>query len=608
MNSPLIVTLLLLGICVLCLVLNKPRMDVVALLALAVLPVTGVVSVQEALAGFSDPIIVLIAALFVVGEGLLRTGVAYRLSDALIRHGGKSETRIIILLMLTVAFLGSVMSSTGVVAIFIPVALGVARKMRMAPGRLMMPLSFAGLISGMLTLVGTPPNLVVDSALKKSGHAGLAFFSITPIGLIVLVLGVIYMSWAKRWLVSAKEVKPAADSRGFPTLIEEYHLGSREHRLRLLPGSPVIGVPLEKLTLRRQHDFNIVAIEREARFGTEFIHPRATTELNSGDILFIDTLTPLEDFEESLRELRLEVLPLSGAYFSDQSRRIGMAEVAVPPESTLAGRSVRESEFRRRHGLHVIGLRRARQGMRDFTIDEKIRVNDTLLVIGPWKAIRQLQRERRDFLVLSLPPESAEDTPVADRAPHALFSLAVMVVLMVTGIVPNVVAALIAGLLMGAFGCIDMPAAYRSIHWPSLVLIAGMMPFALALDRTGGVGLAVNGLTELLHSAGPRVFLACLFLMTALTGLFISNTVTAVLMAPIALTMAQQLNVSPLPFALTVAIAASTAFITPVSSPVNTLVVEPGNYRFGDFVRIGAPFALLVMIVTVILVPILHPF
>lgn len=608
MNPPLIVTLLLLGICVVCLVLNKPRMDVVALLALAVLPVTGVVSVQEALAGFSDPIIVLIAALFVVGEGLLRTGVAYRLSDALIRHGGKSETRIIILLMLTVAFLGSVMSSTGVVAIFIPVALGVARKMRMAPGRLMMPLSFAGLISGMLTLVGTPPNLVVDSALKKSGHAGLAFFSITPIGLIVLVLGVIYMSWAKRWLVSAKEVKPAADSRGFPTLIEEYHLGSREHRLRLLPGSPVIGVPLEKLTLRRQHDFNIVAIEREARFGTEFIHPRATTELNSGDILFIDTLTPLEDFEESLRELRLEVLPLSGAYFSDQSRRIGMAEVAVPPESTLAGRSVRESEFRRRHGLHVIGLRRARQGMRDFTIDEKIRVNDTLLVIGPWKAIRQLQRERRDFLVLSLPPESAEDTPVADRAPHALFSLAVMVVLMVTGIVPNVVAALIAGLLMGAFGCIDMPAAYRSIHWPSLVLIAGMMPFALALDRTGGVGLAVNGLTELLHSAGPRVFLACLFLMTALTGLFISNTVTAVLMAPIALTMAQQLNVSPLPFALTVAIAASTAFITPVSSPVNTLVVEPGNYRFGDFVRIGAPFALLVMIVTVILVPILHPF
>lgn len=608
MNPPLIVTLLLLGICVVCLVLNKPRMDVVALLALAVLPVTGVVSVQEALAGFSDPIIVLIAALFVVGEGLLRTGVAYRLSDALIRHGGKSETRIIILLMLTVAFLGSVMSSTGVVAIFIPVALGVARKMRMAPGRLMMPLSFAGLISGMLTLVGTPPNLVVDSALKKSGHAGLAFFSITPIGLIVLVLGVIYMSWAKRWLVSAKEVKPAADSRGFPTLIEEYHLGSREHRLRLLPGSPVIGVPLEKLTLRRQHDFNIVAIEREARFGTEFIHPRATTELNSGDILFIDTLTPLEDFEESLRELRLEVLPLSGAYFSDQSRRIGMAEVAVPPESTLAGRSVRESEFRRRHGLHVIGLRRARQGMRDFTIDEKIRVNDTLLVIGPWKAIRQLQRERRDFLVLSLPPESAEDTPVADRAPHALFSLAVMVVLMVTGIVPNVVAALIAGLLMGAFGCIDMPAAYRSIHWPSLVLIAGMMPFALALDRTGGVGLAVNGLTELLHSAGPRVFLACLFLMTALTGLFISNTVTAVLMAPIALTMAQQLNVSPLPFALTVAIAASTAFITPVSSPVNTLVVEPGNYRFGDFVRIGAPFALLVMILTVILVPILYPF
>ena len=608
MNSQLIITLILLGACVLFFVLNKPRMDVVALLALAALPLTGVVTINEALTGFGDPIIILIATLFVIGEGLLRTGVAYRLSDGLTRYAGKSETRIIILLMLAVALLGSIMSSTGVVAIFIPVALGVARKMQLAPGRLMMPLSFAGLISGMLTLVGTPPNLVIDSALKKAGHAGLAFFSITPIGLVVLALSVVYMAWAKRWLASTTEAKTESDARGFSTLIKEYHLGSREHRLRVLPGSPVIGRPLEQLTLRRQHDFNILAIERDARFGTEFIHPGATTQLQVGDILLVDTLASLQSLEESLRELRLEVLPLSGAYFSDQSRRIGMAEVAVPPESTLAGRSVRESEFRRRHGLHVIGLRRGLEGRQDFVVDEKIRVGDTLLVIGPWKAIKQLQRERRDFLVLSLPPESAEETPVADRAPYALFSLGVMIVLMVTGVVPNVVAALIAGLLMGAFGCIDMPSAYRSIHWPSLVLIAGMMPFALALERTGGVGLAVNGLTELLQSAGPRTFLTCLFLVTMVTGLFISNTVTAVLMAPIALTMAQQLNVSPIPFALTVAMAASTAFVTPVSSPVNTLVVEPGNYRFGDFVKIGAPFALLVLIVTVILVPIFYPF
>ncbi len=608
MNPQLLITLVLLSTCVLFFVLNKPRMDVVALLAVAALPLTGVVTVNEALSGFGDPIIVLIAALFVIGEGLLRTGVAYRLSDSLTRYAGKSETRIIILLMLAVALLGSIMSSTGVVAIFIPVALGVARKMQLPPGRLMMPLSFAGLISGMLTLVGTPPNLVIDSALKKAGHSGLAFFSITPLGLIVLALSIGYMAWAKRWLTSTPVAKPTNDARGFSTLIKEYHLASREHRLRILPGSPVIGRTLEQLTLRKEHDFNIVAIERDARFGSDFIHPVASTQLQAGDILLVDTLAPQPALEESLRDLRLAVLPLTGAYFSNQSRRIGMAEVAIPPESTLAGRSVRESEFRRRHGLHVIGLRRAREGMPDFAIDEKIRVGDTLLVIGPWKAVKQLQRERRDFLVLSLPPESAEDTPVAERAPYALFSLGVMVVLMVTGAVPNVVATLIAGLLMGALGCIDMPSAYRSIHWPSLVLIAGMMPFALALERTGGVGLAVNGLTDLLQSVGPRVFLACLFLVTMVTGLFISNTVTAVLMAPIALTLAQQLNVSPIPFALTVAMAASTAFITPISSPVNTLVVEPGNYRFGDFVKIGTPFALLVMIVTVILVPIFYPF
>jgi di/tricarboxylate transporter len=608
MNPSLLYVSALLGACVVCFVLNKPRMDAVALLALVVLPLTGVMTVSEALAGFGDPTILLIAVLFVVGEGLLRTGVAYRLSDALTRHAGKSQTRLLVLLMLAVALLGSVMSSTGVVAIFIPVALGVARKMRISPGQLMMPLSFAGLISGMLTLVGTAPNLVVDSALKKEGLEGLGFFAITPVGLVVLALGVVYMVWMRRHLASAPPSRNGPENQGFGALIERYHLASREHRLRVSPGSPLAGGVLGQLDLRGAHDFTVVAIEREARFGLEMVNPDATTRLHAGDVLLVDMLSENTDTRAVFEALKLEPLPLTGAYFSDRSRRIGMAEVLVPPDSALAGRTVREAAFRTRHSLHVIGMRRASGAIREFVADEKMRPADTLLVIGPWKAIRQLQRDARDFLVPGLPVESAEDTPAADRAPFALLSLGIMIVLMVTGVVPNAVAALGAALLMGAFRCVDLPSAYRAIHWPSLVLIAGMMPFSLALERTGGVALVADNLIGVLHGASPRVVLACVFLITAVIGLFISNTVTAVLMAPIALHLARQLGVSPTPFALTVALGASTAFVTPVSSPVNMLVVEPGNYRFGDFVRIGGPFAVVVLVVTVLLVPVLFPF
>lgn len=284
-----------------------------------------------------------------------------------------------------------------------------------------------------------------------------------------------------------------------------------------------------------------------------------------------------------------------------------MAEVTLPPDSTLLGKSVLELGFRSQYGLNVVGLRRDHEALTDGMLEEKLRLGDTLLVIGAWKAIRQLQGRNRDFLVLSLPAEIDEVAPALSKAPHALLSLAVMVALMVSGVVPNVVAALVGCLLMGLFRCIDMDGAYRAIHWQSLVLIVGMLPFALALQKTGGIDLVVSLLVDALGDAGPRVLLASLFLLTAAIGLFISNTATAVLMAPIAIATANQIGASPYPFAMVVAVAASAAFMTPISSPVNTLVLGPGQYRFGDFVRIGVPFTLLVMFVCVLVIPWLFP-
>ena len=608
MNVDLLLVLFLLASCVGLFVINKPRMDVVALLAMVALPLSGVIGVNEALAGFSDPSVVLIAALFVIGNGLVRTGIAYRLGDWLMRSAGSSETRLLILLMLAVAGLGSVMSSTGVVAIFIPVVLSIAARMKVSPRRLMMPLAFAGLISGMLTLVATPPNMVVHSELRRAGLDGFAFFSFAPIGLAILVLGIGYMLLARRWLGGDTVQEVAVEQRDtLDILAQRYRLPERERRLRVLPGSVLANQALDELKLRSQYGINVIAIERQYKFRKQLLIATGNTELFVGDVLLVDLASPAIGLLGAYEELGVESLQLSDPYYGDYSRELGLAEVALPPDSRLPGKTIQELGFRSTYKLNVVGVRRNHQALQGLLVDEKLKPADTLLVAGSWKHIHRLQGLSRDFLVLSLPAEIDDVAPAANQAPFALLGLAVMVGLMVSGLVPNVLAALIGCLVMGLFRCIDMDSAYKAIHWQSLVLIVGMLPFALALEKTGGIALAVSGLIGLFGDAGPHALLACLFLLTAVIGLFISNTATAVLMAPVAISTATQLGASPYPFAMIVALAASAAFMTPISSPVNTLVLGPGQYRFADFVRVGVPFTLLVMLVSVLLVPWLFP-
>ncbi|TLD69746.1 SLC13 family permease [Phragmitibacter flavus] len=607
MSWDLLMVLMLLGVCMVLFVVNKPRMDVVALMVIVLLPLSGVISVQEALVGFSDPNVILIALLFVIGEALVRTGVTFEVGDWLVRRAGKSEMKLVVLLMLVVAGLGSVMSSTGVVGIFIPVALGVARRLKVSPGRLMMPLSFAGLIGGMLTLVATPPNMVLDGALRQEGFEGFAFFSFTPLGLLILAFGIGYMVVAQRWLKGAADggaVVPVR--RGLSHFIKEYRLENRGFRLRIGAGCGLDGKRLDALNLRREHGANVVAVERAGRFGHVLLNPRAGMELRVGDVLLVDFSQEVK-IGGFCEEMGWELLPMKGGYFRESWNEAGMVEVMIAPESPPIGKSVQEQGFRSRYGLSVVGLRRQGKVFEGQLLEEKLKMGDVLLVAGPWKSIRQLQGMAGDFIVLGLPPEVEDVAPARDRLPHALGVLALMVVLMVGGWVPNVIAGLMACLLMGLFRCVDLAGAYKSIHWQSLILIAGMIPFAQALESTGGVGLAVEGFLGLMEGAGVRWLLGGVFVMTALTSLFISNTATAVLMAPIALSVAKHLEVSPVPFAMVVAIAASAAFMTPVSSPVNTLVMGPGNYRFMDFVKVGVPFTLLVLVVTVLVVPWLFP-
>lgn len=610
MNGELIWVLSLLAIAVVLFATGKVRMDAIALMVIVAFVLSGTLTLNEAFSGFSDPNVILIAALFIIGDGLVRTGVATKMGAWLVSVAGNSETKMLIYLMLTVAGLGAFMSSTGVVAIFIPVVLSVSARMNTSPSRLMMPLSFAGLISGMMTLVATPPNLVVNSELLREGLHGLSFFSVTPIGLVVLILGIVYML-AVRFMLKTDNGDSARDGRKrstFRDLIREYHLTGRARRLAIRPGSPMIGQRLDDLKLRERYCANVIGVERWRRFRRVIVNVNGVSEFRARDVLLIDMSASDVDLRQFCGEQMLEPMVLRGEYFADQALDVGMAEVALIPDSEMMGKTVREIAFRTRFGLNIVGMKRDGKAMDGSVVDEPLQLGDILLVVGNWRQIALLAKRGRDFVVLNMPVEVDDASPAHSQAPHAIFCLVLMVALMLTDEIPNPIAAIIACLLMGKFRCINAESAYKAIHWPSIILIVGMMPFALALQKTGGVDLVVKGLMDVAGGEGPYLMLGCLFVMCAAIGLFISNTATAVLMAPIALAAAKSMGVSPYPFAMVVAMAASAAFMTPVSSPVNTLVLGPGKYSFSDFVKIGVPFTILVMVVCVLLIPVLFPF
>jgi di/tricarboxylate transporter len=605
-----LIVLALLGAAIVMFSLNRPRSDAVALLMMVALPFTGLITVSEALAGFANPNIVLIAAMFVIGEALARTGVAQGLGDWLVRKGGDNPVRLIPLLMAAVALLGSVMSSTGVVAIFVPVVLRIASRTGNAAGQLMMPMGFAALISGMLTLVATAPNLVINYELVGEGTAGFRFFDFTPFGVPILLAAILYMLVARRWLSS--ETLGAEAERNRPTLqhwVERYGLAARGYRVRVRSGSPLAGQPLGGLDRDRARDLGarIVLIERGEGRARRFLPRRPNRQLRVGDVLLIDLDRPDSDLAAIAEEFLVDVLPPAGDHFTDRPQNLGLVEAMLPADSDLVGKAVWQAEEQALAELSVVGLRRGRDALEPHDLRSRVlRAGDTVLLAGPWKTIRQLRGGGRGLVVLNLPREFDDVLPAARRAPQALITLGIVVTLMATGVIPNVQAALIGCLMMGLFRCIDLDKAYRAIHWKSLVLIVGMLPFGLALDRAGGVDLAADLLVTLVGDAGPYAILALLFTITVLFTLFVGNTATAVLMIPIALEVAEHLQASPYPFAMIIALAASTAFMSPIS-PINTMVATAGNYSFMDFVRVGLPLTLIVLGLSVGLVPSVFP-
>jgi len=494
------------------------------------------------------------------------------------------------------------------VAIFIPIVLGLAAKINTSPSRLLIPLSIASLIGGMLTLIGTPPNIVVSTALTREGLEPFSFFGFTPIGLLVLLVGIAYVALIGQRMLPGKGKADTGDGtqRSMRELAEAFGLENRFRRLRINAASPLAGKTIAEALLRTRYGITVLAVQRKVRFGHSVIPAHLETALLAGDHVYLGADD--EQLAKLVEGEKLDVLALEDRQREEVGQELGVAELMLTPNSLLVGRTLKQTRFRERYGLSILGIQRKGKPTGEASADSKLAFGDTILVGGSWKSIEMVRAQRTDFVVLTLPTEIKNVAPARSRAPLAMAIILVMLGLMTFSLVSSVLAVLLAALAMVVFRCVTMEDAYRSVNWQSLVLIAGMLPMATALEKTGGLNLMVDGLVAGFGELGPYALMAGLFVVTSLFSQFISNTATTVLVAPVAIGAAQGMGISPYPLLMTVAIAASTAFSTPVASPVNTLILGPGKYRFIDFVKIGVPLQILVLIVTLLVVPLFFGF
>ncbi|MDJ0994037.1 MAG: SLC13 family permease [Dinoroseobacter sp.] len=587
---------------------NRVRYDLVAIIVVLALIVSGILTTDQALAGFGSPVVIMVAALLVVGEMLDRTGIAHSIGNQILRYGGASETRLIVYLMLGAALLGCVMSSTAIVAIFIPIILRVSANTGLAQSRLLLPMSYAALISGMLTLIATPPNLVVSDTLDESGYEPLGFFSFFPIGLVVLIVAVFYMLAFGRKMLNQDDDSASEGDQKTQALLQ------KSTALQMLePFALMDKFHLVEVTQRTQASLETIFTDINARI----LARRRPSRRNATADAFVpemqllpgDRLLVVGDQIELAKVADHPAFNVVGQVLertTEWEGAIGLADILVHPEARVVGETIRDFGFRNHYGVDVLGVLRGESPLEE-PYDTKLRPGDRLMIVGPLKKIDAFASQHHDFVLLSVPKERAEMPLVPGKYLTSLAILAGMVLLSISGLVPVVVAVLLAATAAVLFGTLSPERAYGAIHWSSIVLVAGMLPLADALQSTGGADVVVDAMLAIVGESGASVMMAMLFLVTAGLGLVLSNTASAVLVAPIAITAAESLGFSPYPFAICVLIAASAAFSTPVSTPVVTLVVAPGGYKFADFLKIGLPLTFLVGVVTVLITPFVFP-
>ena len=779
MTLEIIIVLSILAISILLFITEWVRMDVVALLVLSGLAVTGLITPPEALSGFSNPAVVTVWAILILSGGLARTGVAGLLGRRLMRLAGESHIRLLLIIMLTTGILSGFMNTIGVVSLFLPVVLDISRRTKQPPSKLLMPLAFAALLGGLNTMIGTPPNILITEALKDAGLRPFQMFDFTPIGILILLAGTFYMLLIGRHLLPnrnpAQELttgsqdfkalyemhdrlvmlnlpegsilhgKTLAESRlgsvlglnvvaairdGKTLLSPEpaYTLNSKDCLLvggrleqlnelhdhqqlvfeekgfqveelvngsikvqeaHLSPGSSLVGQTLRQVDFRQAYAVIVLAIRRreviyrtnleaipllpddvllvqgsreklnslhenadltlstpeslvdyklderlmivhvpegsslvgksliESKLGDSYglgvmgiirsgdthLIPGPDEILQAGDTLLVKGKQSDLQLLEGLQNLEVEqqAVPNIGEL---ESEEIGLVEAVLSPHSNIAGKTLRELNFRFKYGLSVLAIWRGGRAYRSNLRDMKLQFGDAFLLYGPRARLRMLGTES-DFIVLT---EEAQEHPRQEKIPHALLVMAIVLVPAIFGWLPIAITAIIGVSLMILTGSLTMEEAYLSISWKAVFLIAGMLPLGIAMERTGAAQLLANGMIGAIGDFGPLAVMAGFFILAVLASQFMPNPAVAVLLAPIALRTASDLGISPYTLMMTVAVSASAAFLSPVGHAANVLVMGPGGYRFSDYLKVGIPLTLIVLVVVLFAMPIIWPF
>ena len=617
-------TLIILVITVALFIWGRVRADIVALTALAALLVLGILTPAEALAGFSSPIVIMMIGLFVVGGAIMQTGLAKLTGNKLMALSRGNETITFLLVMLVTSFIGAFVSNTGTVALMMPIIMSIAAGSGMQSSRFLMPLAFAGSLGGMLTLIGTPPNLVIDEVLTESGYQPLAFFSFFPVGIIVIAIGIIVlMPLSKIFLSKKQSGKKKKQGKSLDDLVDEYQLLDNLHRYIVPSRRPsaaldengeqmdIVGKTLKDLSIQKKYGVSIIEIRNEKKSRLGLVKDVSQNMAKSSSTIQVhDTLYIIGEEEKMKRfasDYGLRKMKDVKIDFYD----LGLTEIVVMPTSNFAGLRIGEANLRKRFGINVLGVKRGDEYITDNLIAAKLHVGDMLLVQGEWTNLAHLATDTSNWVVIDQPEKTADKVLLDYKAPVAAAIMLLMIAMMVFDFIPvaPVTAVIIAGLLTVFAGCFrNVEAAYKTINWESIVLIAAMMPMSTALEKTGASALVSQGLVESLGSMGPTALLAGIYFTTSLMTMFISNTATAVLMAPIALVAARQVGVSPYSFLFAVTLGASMCFASPFSTPPNALVMKAGGYTFMDYVKVGLPLQIIIGVVMNFVLPLLFPY
>lgn len=596
MSSAAVFVLIVLAVASILLITEVLRADLVALLVLVVLAVSGVLTAQEALAGFSRSAVITILAIFILTAGLQKTGVTAELGKGLVRFGGYTEGRMLVVLMTAAAFLSLFMNNIAAGAVLLPVAVGVARERKISPSKLMMPLAFGTLLGGMATLL-TTSNILASTILRDNNLPPFDLLTFAPIGIPAILIGIAYMVLFGRRLLPRRA--PSDWTRlmqaGRGQLADIYGLRERWFEARVPAASPLVDKTLANTGLGQELGVNVVAITFN---GKASLAPPPATHLHAGDVLYLQAR---EEQVEQLRERGLQVIAQTPPTdFSSENIRI--FEVVLSPRSTAIAKTLQEIQFRARYGLSVVAIWREGRPRRVELGTMPLQGGDALLVLGPTQRAQMLQNEP-DFIVLS---NTVEEDVRRSKGKWAALIMVTTLLVSASGIIPIAEAMLVGALAMVLVGALTMDEAYAAIDWRVIFLIAGMLSLGLALSKTGAAAYLGNAMVMLFGGFGALAVLAGVLAVTILLTQVMGGQAAIVILAPIAIAAATQLHSNATTFVLGAALASSMAFLTPLGHPVNVLVMGPGGYKVRDFLRAGAPLTIALFVLILLLLPLLY--